>query len=72
MRLICTLFILQTLLLCTSAYIGEYISLELMHIDIFEAVNSFRARRLHQIINTLFLVSMWLSHRRKVGNMLHY
>ena len=72
MRLIWTLFILQTLLLCASAYIGEYISLELMHIDIFEAINSFRVRRLHQVINILFLVSSWLSQRRKMGNMLHY
>jgi hypothetical protein len=71
-KLIWFLFILQTLILCASTYVRDYIALEIGNIDIFEAVNSFRAHRLHQIINILFLISIWLSHRRKIGNMFHY
>lgn len=72
MKLIWFLFTLQTILLCGSAFLSDILSIEILGIDIINAINNFRVHRFHQPINILFLLSIWGFYYKRVKNMLHY
>lgn len=72
MHKIWLLFALQTLLLCLAAVARDTTRIYVLGIDIVGLLNMYRVERYHQLINLLFLFSIWFKTRRKVKNMIRY
>lgn len=69
MKLIGLLFFLQTLLITASYHFKFPVVLK---IDLGALIYFIQINRLHQIINVMFLVSIWITGYKKIENMFYY
>ena len=71
-KLIYTLFVIQTLLLCT-AYTLEYIvSIDLYGWDVIPSIIAIRKKGWHKVLNVLCLLAIWTHFWDRLYNMLRY